>query len=281
MPRNWFDNGKDGVHITSQRHPGLILIASWLVRHVDWFDGGKDGVNVQWHPGLILIASQLIQCWFDVLIGSTLAKLASTYNSVTTWSNSTCQSIGLTCRLVRLWQSWHPHKPQQRPGLILIASRLVWCVDWVDSGIVGVHNKFSDVLVLSKLPADCFGVGSICRLVRQWQSWRPSKIQWRPGLTLLAKKLIWHWQRRRPHENSTMPWSNSNCQLTGLTCRLIWRWQSGVHVQWRPGLVSSCQSIDSMLVWCVNRVDSGKFVVHVKFSDSRSISTCHSSGATC
>ena len=36
-----------------------------------------------------------------------------------------------------------------------VGSMLVWCVDWFNSGKVGVHAKFSDALVTPWLNSSC------------------------------------------------------------------------------------------------------------------------------
>ena len=123
-------------------------------------------------------------------------------NSATPWSNSTCQLIGATYRLGQQSQSWCPRKTQQCPGLILLASQLVWHVDWFNIGKVGVHVKIQWCLGLTLLASwlvwcvDWFNVGTVGVHV---------KPQLRPGLILLATcLLVWWWQSWRPRKMSAV-----------------------------------------------------------------------------
>ena len=103
----------------------------------------------------------------------------------------------------------------------------------------------------------------MCQMGQQWHSLHPRKIQWCPVLTLHASWLAQHWQRRCPCENSTMPWSNSTCQLIGAICWLVWQWQRQCprEIQWHPGPFLRA----SWLVWRVDWFNSGKFGVHVQW----------------
>ena len=102
----------------------------------------------------------------------------------------------------------------------------------------------------------------MCQMGPQWHRLHPRKIQWRLVLALHASWLARHWQRRRPRENSTMPWSTSTCQLIGAICWLVQQWQSQCprEIQWHPGPFLRAS-------WLVQRVDwfnSGKFGVQVQ-----------------
>jgi hypothetical protein len=152
---DWFDSGTVVVHVKLRR-PGLTLLAKQLVRH--WHRRRPHAISVYWF--------NLVQRW-----------QSWGPRSVMSWSNSNCQSIGSMwvsmCRNVWQLQSCRPRKIWWHPGLTLHTSWVVQLGNWFDSGKVWRPHS-----VTSWSTSNCWLIGLMCRLVRQWHRLHSRKIQY-------------------------------------------------------------------------------------------------------